>query len=130
MRRTNVSAWVYLLIVFAGGAGLGAVADRLYTARSVAAKQDPRQRYIEELRGHLKLSQDQTSKLSAILDATDQKMKDLHERDRPEMTAIHKQQVAQVQAILTEPQRAEYNRMRAERQKRREAEEKSREKNR
>jgi len=46
----------------------------------------------------------------------------LHERDRPEMTAIHQEQVDKVHAILDDKQDAEYDKMREEREKRRAAE--------
>jgi hypothetical protein len=128
------SALIYLLMVFIAGAALGVVSDRLYTAKSVIAKSKPtaaefRQRYIEELRTRLKLDAKQVTRLSEILDDTDKRMQELHERDRPDMIAIHKDQVDQVHAILTEPQRTEYDKMRKERQKRREAEEKAKNNN-
>ncbi len=127
MKRVG-SAWLYLLMVFAAGAALGVMSDRLYTANTVIAKSKPaaaeyRQRYISELRGRLKLDAKQVDQLSKILDTTDQKMQELHERYRPDMTAIHQDQVNQMHAILTEAQRTEYDKMRAERQKRRDAEE-------
>ncbi len=128
MRRSNLPAWVYLLMVFAAGSALGVVSDRLYTTKSVianskAAPRNPaeyRQRYVDELRGRLKLDAKQVVELSGILDTTDKRMQALHEHYRPEMTAIHKDQVDEVHAILTEAQRVEYDKMRQERQKRRE----------
>jgi hypothetical protein len=128
MRKSSLSAWFYLLMVFAAGAALGVVSDRLYTAKTVIAKSKPtaaefRQRYIDELRTRLKLDAKQVVQLSDILDVTDKRMQDLHERYRPDMTAIHKSQVDQVHAILTDAQRAEYDKMRKERQLKREAEE-------
>jgi uncharacterized membrane-anchored protein YhcB (DUF1043 family) len=133
MRKSSFSAWVYLLMVFAAGTALGVVSDRLYTAKSVIAKSKPtaaefRQRYVDELRTHLKLDAKQVTELSAILDDTDKRMQDLHEHYRPDMTAIHQDQVEKVHAILTEPQRAAYDKMRKERQRQREAEEKAKNK--
>ena len=131
MKRSSASAWVYLLLVFVGGAGFGFTADRFYTAKTVSADSrvaapksaaEYRQRYIEELHTRLHLEPTQVAKLTAILDDTDNRMKDLHERYRPEMTEIHKEQVKNVHAILTEKQSTEYDKMRAEHQKRREAE--------
>ena len=95
-------------------------------ANSKAAPKNPaeyRRRYIEELRTRLKLDAAQVTQLSEILDTTDRRMQDLHERYRPDMTAIHKDQVKQVHAILTEAQWAEYDKMRKERQQKRDAEE-------
>jgi hypothetical protein len=55
-------------------------------------------------------------------------MQELHERYRPDMTAIHKDQVDRVHAILSDTQRTTYDKMRKERQKQREAEEKAKNK--
>ncbi len=127
----RLPVWFYLLMVFAGGAGVGVFADRLYTAKTVRADtraipprnpDDFRKRYVEELKKRLKLDTSQVEKLSGILTATQKRMHDLHERDRPEMTAIHQEQVDRVNEILTAPQRTEYDRMREEREKRRAAE--------
>lgn len=130
MRRSSFSAWVYLLMVFAAGSALGVVSDRLYTAKSVIAKSKPtaaefRQRYIDDLRTRLKLTPKQVKQLSQVLDETDKRMKDLHERYRPEMTAIHKDQVDKVHEILDDTQDVAYDKMRQERQRQREAEEKA-----
>jgi hypothetical protein len=129
MRKSSFSAWVYLLMVFAAGSALGVVSDRLYTAKSVIAKSKPsasefRRRYIEDLRTRLSLDGKQVTGLSEILDNTDKRMQDLHERYRPEMTSIHQDQVEKVHGILTETQRAAYDKIRKERQRQREAEEK------
>lgn len=129
MKRSGFSAWVYLLMVFAAGSALGVVSDRLYTAKSVIAKSTKpsatefRRRYIEDLRTRLTLDSKQVTQLSQILDDTDKRMKGLHDRYRPEMTAIHKDQVEKVHAILNDTQDAAYDKMRLERQKQREAEE-------
>ena len=129
MRRSSLPAWVYLLMVFAAGSALGVVSDRLYTAKTVIANSmstvpkspaEFRQRYMEEIRSRLKLTGKQVSEVSQILDHTDKRMQAIHE---PEMMAIHKDQVTEVRAILTDRQREEYDQMRKERQKKHEAEE-------
>jgi len=127
----RLPVWLYLLMVFAGGAGVGVFADRLYTAKAVRADtravaprnpDDFRKRYVEELKKRLNLDAAQVEKLSAILAATQKRMHDLHERDRPELTAIHQEQVDRVNAVLSATQRTEYDHMREEREKRRAAE--------
>ena len=131
MTGSRLPVWVYLLLVFAGGAGVGAFADRLYTAKTVRADSrstgqrtpdDYRKRYIEELKKRLNLEPTQVTQLTLVLEATQQKMRALHERDKPEMTAIHQEQVDKVHAILNDQQDAEYDKMRAEWEKRRAAE--------
>jgi hypothetical protein len=132
MKRSSVSTWIYLLLVFSSGAALGVFSDHLYTtktvlAKSVAAKSDSnefRKKYIDEIRGRLKLNPQQVSTLSQILDQTDVQMHDLHEKYRPEMTSIHNTQVDLVKGILTDTQRSEYQKMLDEREARRKAEKK------
>ncbi len=133
MRKSSFSAWVYLLMVFAAGTALGVVSDRLYTAKTVIAKStrpsagEFRRKYIEDLRARLKLDDKQVTQLSQILDATDKRMKALHERYSPEMTAIHKEQVDRVHEILNDTQDVAYDKLRQERQRQHEAEEKGKE---
>jgi hypothetical protein len=131
MNGSRIPVWLYLFLVFAGGLGVGAFGDRLYTAKTVRADtreagprtpEDYRKRYIDELKKRLYLSPDQVTKLTAILEATQARMHALHERDRPEMAAIHQEQVDRVHAILDDKQDSEYDKMREEREKRRAAE--------
>ena len=119
--------WAYLLLVFAGGSVVGIVADRLYTVKAVSAdtRLSPdqwKQRYVDELKTRVRLNPDQVGKLNGILESTQQRMHDLHEREKPEMSAIHQEQVDKVHAILSPQQVLEYDKMREEREKRRAAE--------
>ncbi len=131
MTGIRIPAWLYLILVFVGGAGVGIFGDRLYTAETVSADtrsgstrspEEYRKRYTDELKKRLNLTPDQVVKLTGVLQATQERMHALHERDRPEMTAIHQEQVDKVHAILDDKQDAEYDKMREEREKRRAAE--------
>ena len=132
MKRSSLSTWVYLLLVFASGVALGVFSDHLYTAKTVlaktvAARNDPnefRRKYMEEMRTRLKLDAKQVSTLSQILDETGVQMRDLHEKYRPEMTSIHNAQVDRVRRILTIDQRSEYQKMLDEREAKRQADKK------
>jgi hypothetical protein len=134
MKRSNLSTWVYLVLVFASGAALGVFSDHLYTTKTVMAKNvaaaknesnEFRRKYVEEMRTRLKLDAKQVSTLSQILDETGTQMRDLHEKYKPEMTSIHNAQVDRVKGILTGAQRAEYQRMLDEREVHRRAEQKT-----
>jgi len=133
MIGSRVPVWLYLILVFAGGAGVGVFGDRLYTTETTVradtrsgsrTPDEYRTRYIEELKRRLNLTPDQLLKLNAVLQATQERMHALHERDRPEMSAIHQEQVDKVHAILDDRQDAEYDKMRQEREKKRAAERK------
>jgi hypothetical protein len=117
---------IYLpfFLVFLSGAVAGGLGHRLYTLNTVKADAPPgseesRRRYLEDMKTRLKLSPDQLSKLSAILDETREKVKAVREQDKPEMKAIREAHAARVNAILSDQQRAEYAKLREERERRR-----------
>ncbi len=132
MKRSSLSTWIYLLLLFASGAALGVFSDHFYTtktvlAKGVTAKNDPneyRRKYVEEMRARLKLDSKQVSSLGQILDDARSQMRDLHEKYRPEMTSIHNAQVTRVKGILTDTQLSEYQKMLDEREAKRAAEQK------
>jgi hypothetical protein len=125
-RRPSVTTAAYLLMVFLSGALVGAFAYRLYMVNTVISETRPprnpeeyRRRYVEEMTTRLKLSTDQVGQLQAIMDRTRQRMNDVRERSMPLFKALETEQYEQVRAILDETQRAEYENMRAERERRR-----------
>jgi hypothetical protein len=132
MKRSSISTWIYLLLVFASGAALGVFSDHLYTtktvlAKTVSTKTDPneyRRKYIDEMKTRLKLDAGQVTSLTAILDDARSRMRDLHEKYRPEMISIHNAQVEKVNEILSDSQKALYQKMLQEREAKRRSEQK------
>ncbi len=125
MRRSKVSTSLYLLLVFLSGSVVGVFGYRLYMMNSVSASSLPRtpeqykRKYLEEMRTRLKLDATQLSQLSSIMDETRRRFREQHDRAKPELAQIQKEQHAKVNAILSGGQRAEYEKMVAERDKRR-----------
>jgi hypothetical protein len=130
MKRTTLTTGLYVLLVFLSGAVVGAFAHRLYVVSTVvSAKPDEvRHHILEEMRTRLSLSNDQVNQLNGILDSTKARYHEVKERwdkqsrqaAKPELKAITEDQAEKIKAILSEPQRVEYEKYRAERQKRRE----------
>jgi Spy/CpxP family protein refolding chaperone len=125
-RRSNLTTAVYLLLVFLSGALVGVFAYRLYMVNTVMSEARPprnpdeyRRLYVEEMTARLKLSPDQVGQLQEIMDGTRQRFREVHERYRPEMTAIEGEQYHSIRSMLDDTQRAEYEAMRAERERRR-----------
>jgi hypothetical protein len=117
MRRSNVATLVYLLVVFASGAVVGGFADHLFMAKTVTAgtprnHAEIRKQYIQDMRSRLHLSDPQIAQLQEIMDATGQKMHEMHKD-------IEDQHVRKVIAMLDDNQKAEYAKMREEREKHR-----------
>ena len=124
MKRSTVAIPVlYGVLVFASGALVGVVGQKLYSAKTVSAKTLPkspdeyRRAYLDEMHSRLKLDGTQVGKLKAILDETRDRYRPLRETYRSQMRAIHDDQVIKVKSILSEPQQAEYDKMQMEREK-------------
>jgi Spy/CpxP family protein refolding chaperone len=118
MRRSNLATLVYLLVVFASGVVVGGFANRLYMTKSVAAINAPpgraevRKQYIQDMRTRLHLTDPQIGQLQQIMDATGQQMHEMHK-------TIENEHIQKVVAMLSDTQKAEYAKMREEREKRR-----------
>jgi hypothetical protein len=123
MKLSRTAVAVYVGLIFLSGLVLGALGQRLYMVHSVDAssvRRNPdewRKRYTEEMRTRLSLNAGQMSQLNGILDRTRQEVKDARERQKPEMDAIRDRQVNNIRAILSEQQRAEFEKMREERER-------------
>lgn len=119
MRRSNLATLLYLLVVFASGAVVGGFANRLYMAKTVTATVNAprnhaeiRKQYIQDMRSRLHLTDAQVTALQQIMDATGQRMHEMRK-------TIEDEHVRKVVAMLDDSQKAEYAKMRAEREKHR-----------
>lgn len=129
MQRSNLTIAAYLLLVFGGGAAVGAFGHRLYTVKSVDATSPPRRKgpedyrhaYMTEISERLKLSAEQATKVEGVLDGTREKYRAFRERTRPEMDQIQTDQINAIRALLNDNQQAEYEKWRAERDAKRKA---------
>ena len=125
MKAPKLSLLVYLLLVFLSGAAVGVLGYRLYTVQSVTARsrgpspEEMRRQYVEDLRTRLKLRPEQLTKLTQILEATGKRFHEVRKKWAPELRAIQDEQTAQIRSILDEAQRAEYEKMRQEREQHR-----------
>jgi len=124
MKLTKLSVALYVALLFLSGVAVGAFGYRLYTVAPVSASNAPanaaeyRKKYLNEMQARLKLSQEQVSKLDGILDDTRSKFQAVRQKTKPEFEAIRTEQVDRVNSILSEQQRAEYEKMRKEREAR------------
>ncbi|SRR6266849_8693063 len=112
---------MYVGLVFVSGALSGAFSHRLYTVSGVSANaprnpEEFRRRYMEEMKTRLKLTPDQVTQLSAILDETRSRVRSTRESIEPEIRKIREEQQEKVHHILSAGQRPEYDQMRKERE--------------
>ena len=126
----TLSRWAiagYLALVFGSGAVVGALSHRMYTVSTVIAKSPPsadewRKQYMAEMKARLKLRDDQILRLGILLDETRSRVKEVHERHRPEIDQIKKEQTVRVASMLDPDQKVEFEKLREEREKRAELE--------
>jgi hypothetical protein len=125
MKKSGLIVAVYLLLTFASGVAVGGLGFWLYSTRGVSANslraepEEWRRRALTEYEARLKLSPDQLQKLDAILDNTRELFQQLNEKHRPEYQAVQQHQNEQIRAILSPDQRAEYEKLREERDRER-----------
>ena len=116
MRRSQLIAAIWAVVIFGMGFALGMVSHRFYNAKTVNASEDWRQIYVREMQARLKLNQSQVDRLNDILDDTHAKYKTMRDRHRSEMIQIKQGQIAEVKSILTGQQVPEYEKIIAERE--------------
>ncbi len=129
MKRNQLIAALFAVLLFCAGAAVGALAHRYYTSTVVNAKtaDDFRQHYISEMRSKLKLTPAQVDRLEAILDETKARYKAVRDSYHPQMVKIKEEHTAQIKAILSPEQVPIYEQLVAEHERRaREQEERDR----
>lgn len=113
MKPTRVAA-LCLALAFLAGAVFGFVAHNVYaqrTTRGASSPKEYRERYIAKLRTDLTLSPEQVTQVTAILDQTGERFRELRERIDPDFEAIRQQQRQRIMAILTPEQQPKYQKI-------------------
>lgn len=125
MRRSNFTIALYLAVVFLSGLMVGAYGYRFITVNPLAAKANPkpspedwRKQYLNEMQTRLKLTPDQLQKLNVLQDETRTRFHEERQKHDGVVQKIRDEQIDKVRAMLTEAQRPEYEKLRAEREQR------------
>jgi hypothetical protein len=133
MPTSKLSTTIYLSLVFLSGILVGGVSYRVYSLKTVSASttssrrptpEEFRRRYVNDLRTRLNLDGKEVSQIQQILDQTDMEFHQLRASMNAQAQALHDQQVARIKAILAPDQEAGYDQFRAERDRKRKAENK------
>jgi len=125
---------IYVIAIFASGVVMGMYGHRFYEVSSVSANaarnpEEFRRQYMAEMKSRLKLSPEQATQLSKILDETRAQFRATRESIEPQLQAtrdtiepqlqhLRESQQERVHAILSPEQQAEYDKIRAERAER------------
>ena len=121
MKKSTLSAALYVALVFVSGVAVGGFGHWLYASSSVSATdrrpspEEYRRKYVDELEMRLKLNDEQVKQLQTILDQTRTLYKQVYEKHRPEYKAIQEAQSNQIRTLLSPWQLAEYEKYRMER---------------
>jgi hypothetical protein len=130
MTRNQMAAAGFAALLFCGGAAVGALGHRFYSAETVKAGPTPeagRHRYITEMETRLKLTAPQVKQLEGILDDTKARYHAVRDSYKPQMLKIKQDHLERVKSILTAQQIPAYEKLVAEREQRsREQEERDR----
>ncbi len=120
MSKSKLSAFLTLLLVFASGAVLGAVANRLYMVNTVSSTpkrptpEEFRKRQVDEMRQRVKADDAQIATYNQILDQTKAAFDQTHKQYNAANRAIWDEQRNKVRAILRPDQVVLYDKLMAE----------------
>lgn len=127
MRLTRWTVALYMALVFACGAVVGAFGHRLYTVSGVSANvtqrnpEEFRKRFMADMKDRLQLNDDQAAKLGVIMDETRARFRQVRDKFEPEMQKIRDDQRQRISELLSPSQQAEWHKIIEERQRRRES---------
>jgi len=113
MTRTIRVAAIYLGLAFLAGGLFGFLTHSLYSQRPASASnpKEFRERYVARLQSNLSLTPEQLAQVTAILDDTGQRFRELRERMSPEFQAIRDAQRARIMTLLTPEQQPKYQKI-------------------
>lgn len=125
MERQATRIVLCLGLVFASGIAVGALGDHWVSVKTVSAKapqkaspEEWRRQYLNEMQTRLHLTTDQVARFNAILDASTEKFHDARQSHDEAVKRIRENQLQAIRSILTDEQRPEYEKLRAEREQR------------
>jgi Spy/CpxP family protein refolding chaperone len=125
VKLSRLTIALYVALIFASGVVLGVFGHSLYSVTSVQSgplqrprPEEVRKKTLAEMQARMKLTDEQVSKINSIYDETRARVSEVHEKYRPQMDAITKDQRDKVRSILSPEQVGEYEKMLKERDER------------
>lgn len=126
---TRLKLWLAIAAVFVLGCVTGALLDSAYRLRAGAAREESRGRrgreeVFDRMRRDLELTDQQAAEVRRILDETRGDYRALRSEARPRFDAIRQSARARIRALLNPEQQRRFDARVAEKDARRDAEEK------
>ncbi len=121
MKFSRWTIALYVGLVFASGVVVGAFGHRFVDVAAVSAnaRRNPeefRKRFTAEMKSRLNMTNEQMTTLNSVLDSTRVEFRTTRDSIEPALANIREQQHQRILAILKPAQRAEYEKMRKERE--------------
>ena len=123
---TRVKIWLVLLVVFVLGGVTGAALTGLLRSRASGGRSESREQRFEKMRQDLKLDDQQTTAVRAILDETRNEYRTLRTELRPRFEEPRLKARAKIRALLNADQQQKFDVMSAQQDAQHNQEEKSR----
>jgi predicted metalloprotease len=123
---TRVKIWLVLLVVFVLGGVTGAALTGLLRSRASGGRSESREQRFEKMRQDLKLDDQQTSAVRAILDETRNEYRALRTELRPRFEEPRLKARAKIRGLLNADQQQKFDLMAAQQDAQHNQDEKSR----
>ena len=125
--HTKLKIWLVLLVVFVLGGVTGAALGGLYRSRASSERPEKAMHErFERMRSELNLTDEQTKAVSNILDETRNEYRALHTELKPRFDEPRQKARTRIRALLSAEQQQKFDAMVAQRDAKREEEQKSR----
>jgi Spy/CpxP family protein refolding chaperone len=128
--RTKLKMWLVLVAVFVLGSVTGAALTGLYRSRAAGDRPEAHEKAMherfEKMRTELKLTDEQTKAVQAIIDETRTEYRALRTELRPRFEEPRQKARARIRALLTPEQQQTFDSMVAQQDAQRDEQQKSR----
>jgi Spy/CpxP family protein refolding chaperone len=128
--RTKLKMWLVLVAVFVLGSVTGVALTGLYRSRASGERPEAREKAMherfEKMRTELKLTDEQTKAVQAIIDETRNEYRALRTELRPRFEEPRQKARARIRALLTPEQQQKFDAMITQQDARRDEQQKSR----
>ncbi len=128
--RTRLKMWLVLVAVFVLGSVTGVALTGLYRSRASGERPEAREKAMherfEKMRSELKLTDEQTKAVQAIIDETRNEYRALRTELRPRFEEPRQKARARIRALLTPEQQQKFDAMITQQDAQRDEQQKSR----
>ena len=128
--RTKLKMWLVLVAVFVLGSVTGVALTGLYRSRAAGDRPETREKAMherfEKMRTELKLTDEQTKAVQAIIDETRNEYRALRTELRPRFEEPRQKARTRIRALLTPEQQQKFDSMIAQQDTQRDEQQKSR----